>query len=81
MFQSYSKGGQGKTPYRCFVRDANWKLYADGSLFNVPNDWLEESPVTGPQGDVQRKRLQPILDEILKDTPPGLIDHGEAVSQ
>lgn len=74
MFQSYSKGGTGKTPFRCFVRDANWKLYADGSLYNVPNDWLEKSPVTGPEGEAQRKRLQPILDRILKDVPPELID-------
>ena len=74
MFQSYSKGGPGKAPFRCFVRDANWKLYADGSLFNVPNDWLEKSPVAGPEGEAQCKRLQPIRDEILKDVPPELID-------
>ena len=73
MFQSYSKGGSG-SPYRCFVRDADWKLYADGSLYNVPNDWLEKSPVTGPQGEKQRRRLQPILDKILKDVPETLID-------
>src|SRR5690606_36638840 len=30
IFQSYSKDGPGTAPYRCFVRDANWKLYADG---------------------------------------------------
>ena len=76
MFQSYSKGG--KAGYRCFVRDANWKLYTDGSLFNVPNDWLEKSPITGPEAESQRKRLQSILDNILKDTPPGLIDRGDA---
>ena len=76
MFQSYGKGGSDKMSYRCFVRDANWKLYADGSLFNVPNDWLEKSPVTGPDGEAQRKRLQPILDGILKDVPPKLIDRG-----
>ena len=74
MFQSYSKGGASKAPFRCFVRDANWKLYADGSLFNVPNDWLEKAPVTGPEGQAHRKRLQPILDEILKDVPDELID-------
>ena len=81
MFQSYSKAGPGKEPYRCFVRDANWKLYADGSLFNVPNDWLEKAPVTGPAGEAQRKRLQPILDEILKDVPPELIDRKVPVTQ
>lgn len=81
MFQSYSKGGSGKTPYRCFVRDANWKLYADGSLFNVPSDWLEKSPVTGPEGEAHRKRLQPILDDILKDVPAHVIDRRVPVPQ
>ena len=80
MFQSYSQGGAGSAPYRCFVRDADWKLYADGSLFNVPNDWLEKSPVTGPEGEAHRKRLQPILDGILKDVPAKLIDRRGAVS-
>ena len=74
IFQSYSKQGPGTAPYRCFVRDANWKLYADGTLYNVPRDWLEESPVTGPQGDEPRRRLQPILDRILAEVPPELID-------
>ncbi len=81
MFQSYSKGGSGNTPYRCFVRDANWKLYADGTLFNVPNDWLEKAPVTGPEGEAHRKRLQPILDGILKDVPSRLIDRKVPVTQ
>ena len=78
LFQSYSKNGPGVAPYRCFVRDANWKLYADGSLFNVPHDWLEESPVTGPRGKAARKRLQPILDRILKDVPAKPIDRRTA---
>ena len=74
MFQSYSKSGPGTAPFRCFVRDANWKLYADGSLYNVPADWMETSPVTGPRGKTHRKRLQPILDEILNGVPARLID-------
>ena len=73
MFQSYSKGGSGKAPFRCFVRDANWKLYADGSLFNVPNDWLEKSPVTSPDGTPHRQRLQAVLDEVLQDVANDLI--------
>lgn len=76
VFQSYSKSGSNVAPFRCFIRDADWKLYADGSLFNVPNDWLEKSPVTGDRGEAQRKRLQPILDNILKEYPEHLIDRG-----
>ena len=79
VFQSYSRKGPGTAPYRCFVRDADWKLYADGSLFNVPNDWLEQSPVTGPAGDKHRRRLQPILDRILADVSPELIDRTSVV--
>lgn len=74
IFQSYSKNGSNSAPFRCFVRDADWKLYADGSLFNVPRDWLEESPVMGPDGERHRARLQPILDGILKDFPAELVD-------
>ena len=74
IFQSYSKKGPGTAPYRCFVRDADWKLYADGSLYNVPNDWLEKNPVTGPEGVEPRQHLQPILDRILAEVPAGLID-------
>jgi len=73
MFQSYSKGGSGKAPFRCFVRDANWKLYADGSLYNVPNDWLEHSPLATAESEAHRNRLQPILDKVLEDADPNLI--------
>ncbi len=69
IFMSYSRNGLSDAPFRCFVRDEQWKLYADGSLFNVPNDWLEQTPVRGASGDEARKRLQPILDRILKAAP------------
>ena len=71
---SYSRNGQGSSPYRCFVRDAEWKLYADGSLYHVPEDWLEKNPVTGEKGEVARNRLQPILDRILESAPEGHIN-------
>jgi arylsulfatase A len=74
IFQSYSKDGPGTAPYRCFVRDAQWKLYSDGSLYHVPNDWLEKNPVTGPEGAEPRRQLQPILERILAEVPPELID-------
>ena len=75
IFQSYSKGGPGTAPYRCFVRDADWKLYSDGSLYNVPNDWLEKVACEGVrQGKAARERLQPILDRILNQMPDELVD-------
>lgn len=69
IFVSYSRNGLRNAPFKCFIRDRRWKLYADGSLYDVPNDWLEQSPVIGPQADTVRKRLQPLLDRILKDAP------------
>ncbi len=72
VFMSYSRNGGG-LPFKCFVRDKDWKLYADGSLYNVPNDWLEKAPVDGDAGKDARQRLQPILDRILKETPKATI--------
>jgi arylsulfatase A len=69
VFMSYSRNGLSQSPFRCFVRDERWKLYADGSLFNVPEDWLEQKPVVGSKNAEVRKRLQPILDRILRDAP------------
>jgi len=73
IFMSYSKNGLKKAPYRCFVRDQRWKLYSDGTLYDVPNDWLEESPATGPEAEKARQRLQPTLDRIINDAPQGQI--------
>lgn len=70
IFMSYSKNGLKYQPYQCFVRDREWKLYADGSLYHVPHDWDEKSPVTGPTGEAARKQLEPILEKILKQAPP-----------
>lgn len=69
IFISYSKNGLSESPYRCFVRNQEWKLYADGSLYYVPDDWEEQSPVTGTAGMVARQKLQPILDDILQQAP------------
>ncbi len=69
VFMSYSRNGLSSSPYRCFVRDQNWKLYADGRLYHVPKDWGEQSPVTGAAGAAARRQLQPVLDRILHDAP------------
>ena len=81
IFQSYSKDGPGKAPYRCFVRDDQWKLYADGSLFHVPSDWLEEAPITDEKGRAARSRLQPVLDRILQEIPDSRLDRGPYFSK
>ena len=81
VFMSYSRNGLSSAPFRCFVRDEQWKLYADGSLFHVPEDWLERSPVLGTEGDEARKRLQPILDRILLDAPEKHISRKPAAAK
>ncbi len=81
IFISYSPRGLEAAPYRCFVRDKRWKLYADGSLYDVPNDWLEQSPATGKDAIEARKRLQPILQRILKDTPAKHIQYKAAAKR
>jgi len=65
-FMSYSRNGASQAPYVCSVRDQRWKLYADGRLYDVPNDYLEKTPASGPDADAARARLQPILDNVLK---------------
>ncbi len=74
VFISYNRNGGKGARFRAFVRDADWKLYADGSLYHVPNDWLEKSPVAGAEGESARRRLQPILDRLLKGERAERID-------
>ncbi len=47
-----------------FVRDARWKLYGDGQLFDVRNDIFEKNPVTGAKSERIRKKLQRALDQM-----------------
>lgn len=53
-----------KSPERQFARDQQWKLYRDGTLFNVADDVLEQRPVTGGGKDakVARAKLQAALE-------------------
>lgn len=67
VFIDYSPSGN--PGYRHFVRDKRYKLYSTGELYDIPNDWLEQNPLTNPETQPVRKRLQPILDKILKDHP------------
>jgi hypothetical protein len=47
------------------VRDKRWKLYADGELYDVPADTLEQNPnPSDPEAVAARKRLQAVLDSI-----------------
>lgn len=70
-FVSYSRNGAGG--FRCFLRQGDWKLYADGPLVNVPADWLEENPMTGDEVAGRRAAMQALLDPIVADAEKGRV--------
>lgn len=63
IFVYYWPRPQRGQPLR-FVRDQRWKLYGDGRLFDVKNDVLEKSPITGKESDATRKKLQAAMDRM-----------------
>jgi len=55
----------GNRRKRRFVRDKRWKLYADGELYDMLADTLEQNPnPPGSEAVAARKRLQAVLDSI-----------------
>lgn len=66
VFMSYARNPASPADYRHFARDERWKLYSDGSLYDLSKDVDELAPLTGPDTDAVRKRLQGILDSVLK---------------
>ena len=56
-----------KTEPRIFVRDQRWKLYDDGSFYDVSADPLEKKSVDTPAGSAAakaREKLQAVLDSM-----------------
>ncbi|MGB0596095.1 MAG: hypothetical protein ACPGLY_05365 [Rubripirellula sp.] len=72
VFQS---SGSSKRGFYCWVRTRDWKLYTDGRLFNAGKDVMEEEPVTGPNSESIRKKLQGILNNIVMQFPNRKIIH------
>ena len=73
LFMDYDKDPdfppeKKKWPPARFVRTKQYKLYADGRFFDVPNDWEEESPIppgqAGSAGEKVRAMLQDVLDRM-----------------
>lgn len=63
------KRNQGKTlgPKKACVRDQRWKLYYTGEFFDLTNDPLEESPLTGeltPEASTAKARLAQLVKRI-----------------
>ena len=56
-----------RTKPKQFVRDKRWKLYRDGSFFDVANDVFEKNNLTGSETDdatAARSHLQKALDSF-----------------
>ena len=51
-----------KTVNRRFVRDREYKLYADGRFYHVPTDLLEEKPLV--EKNAAHQRLQKLIDQF-----------------
>ena len=47
-----------------FVRDQTWKLYGDGSFFNVTTDVDEKSPLPSSAAPEAHARLKEALDSM-----------------
>jgi len=70
-----------RTKPKQFVRNKRWKLYRDGTFFDIPNDVKEQNNLTGSEtaeARVSRKKLQKALDsfpakgeQLLKFVPNG----------
>ena len=68
IFCAYApRWGEGLRDAR-FARDRRYKLYDDGTFYDVPNDILEENPLPLDRLDAAavaaRTRLQAVLDEM-----------------
>lgn len=54
------------------VRDKRWKLYSNGDLYDLENDFFEESPISpgeSPEADAARKRLEAALASLRESQP------------
>ena len=68
IFCHYDPKWLGRKKATRFVRDKRWKLYANGELYDVQADVLEQNPnPAGPEAAKARTRLQAVLRSILPD--------------
>jgi arylsulfatase A len=68
VFMHYWDRGRDKCNTRRCARDKRWKLYDDGSFYDVTNDPLEENPISEDNviGEIAavREKLQGVLDRM-----------------
>ncbi|MEM7477417.1 MAG: sulfatase-like hydrolase/transferase [Planctomycetota bacterium] len=80
----YDKSPQAKKPSFRRVRfayDGQYKLYLDGRLFDVPNDWEEQNSISlsdaSSEAMAARKKLQQALERLPQWTPDNSVFGGE----
>lgn len=49
-----------------WVRNARWKLYFDGRLFDMQNDVREKQPIAAGEGNVEAKQARKALSQVFK---------------
>jgi len=68
VFMHYWERGRNILNTRRSARDKRWKLYDDGSFYDVKNDPLENKPIPDEKITLElstiRSRLQKVLDEL-----------------
>lgn len=58
-----------RTEPKRFVRDKRWKLYGDGSFFDVANDVLEKRPLAADDLDAEAQAAKRRLEAALASMP------------
>ncbi len=70
IFMYYNPWPLTKSKLECrFARDKQWKLYGDGRLYDVPNDVLEENPISADSGNKQADRARKKLLAVIESMP------------
>lgn len=64
VYNWYSRNGEAEKA-SVFARNQRYKLYANGSLFDVPNDYLESKPIDITQLTGQAKTDYEMLKHVL----------------
>jgi arylsulfatase A len=78
VFVHYDKDPQKKSPQFRRVRfafDGRFKLYQDGRLLDVPNDWEEEHPLDPASLNAEAQAARGLLQQALDSMPKWMPDN------
>jgi arylsulfatase A len=82
VYSWYNSNGGPKARTE-WTRNQRYKLYANGTFFDIGRDVLEQQPITNPSRDEIRIRdaLQKALDQFKNARPPALSKTGNAADR